>query len=209
MKDPYKLLGLHASATSAEIKTAWKQSVLKHHPDKGGDSTTFIAVNKAYEEILAQKQNNSETYNYHNWSPKTSPLKDATSSPAKTKTPKLFTLKISILAFALPILSTLLSTPGYLLTKTPPPVLSVNSLKDVLSMTLPFILITLILRNKLYKYYIKYPKSSKLSFLVLIALQPLDPLIFTNQPILMLYNIIIITSVLLAYYLFKARTKTQ
>jgi hypothetical protein len=209
MKDPYKLLGLHASATSAEIKTAWKQSVLKHHPDKGGDSITFIAVNKAYEEILAQKQNNSETYNYHNWSPKTSPLKDVTSTPAKTKTPKLFTLKISILAFTLPILSTLLSTPGYLLIKTPQPVLSVNSLKDVLSMTLPFILITLILRNKLYKYYIKYPKSSKLSFLALIAFQPLDPLIFTNQPILMLYNIVVIISILLAYYLFKARTKTQ
>jgi hypothetical protein len=209
MKDPYKLLGLHASATSAEIKTAWKQSVLKHHPDKGGDSMTFIAINKAYEEILTQKQKTSETYDYHNWSPKTSPLKEATSSPIKTKTPNLFTLKISILAFALPILSTLLSTPGYLLTKTPQPALSVNSLKDVLSMTLPFILITLILRNKLYKLYTKYPKSSKLSFLVLIALQPLDPPIFTNQPILMLCNIVVITTILLAYYLFKAKTKTQ
>ena len=171
MKDPYKLLGVHASATSAEIKTAWKQSVLKHHPDKGGDSITFIAVNKAYEDILTQKQNDSETYDYHNWSPKTSPLKDVNPSPAKTKTPKLFTLKISILAFTLPILSTLLSTPGYLLTKTPQPALSVNSLKDVLSMTLPFIFITLILRNKLYKLYSKYPKASKLSFLALIALQ--------------------------------------
>ena len=209
MKDPYKLLGVHASATSAEIKTAWKQSVLKHHPDKGGDSITFIAVNKAYEDILTQKQNDSETYDYHNWSPKTSPLKDVNPSPAKTKTPKLFTLKISILAITLPILSTLLSTPGYLLTKTPQPALSVNSLKDVLSMTLPFIFITLILRNKLYKLYSKYPKASKLSFLALIALQPLDPPILTNQPILMLFNLTEITSILLAYYLFKARTKTQ
>ena len=32
--DHYAVLGLHAQATPAEVKTAYRQLALKHHPDK-------------------------------------------------------------------------------------------------------------------------------------------------------------------------------
>ena len=207
MQDPYKLLGTHALASPAEVKTAWKKSVLEHHPDRGGNAKTFIAINKAYEEILALHQKTSEPYDYHTWTPKTNSTPQP--APEKQKTPYFFTLKISILGFLLPILSTILSTPGYLLTQTAPLVLSVNSLGDVLNMTLPFMLVTVILKNKLYKLYTKYPKILMLSYLALLTLQPLDPSILTNQPILPLINALILTFLLLGYYLFKSRAKTQ
>lgn len=211
MKDPYKVLGLNPLATPSEVKSAWKQSVLRNHPDKGGDATAFIAVNKAYEEILAQNEKASAPYNYYNWTPKTNTTPTPTPKPTskKAKTPYLFTLKLLLLATLLPVLANLLATPGYLLTDTAQPALSVNSINDILSMTLPFLLVAYFLRNKVYSLYIKYPKSVSLSYLTLVILQPLDPTIFTEERIITLITAVLTAALLLGYYLFKIKLKTQ
>ena len=46
--DYYNTLGVPASATAAEIKKAYKSLAMKHHPDKGGDESTFQKINEAY-----------------------------------------------------------------------------------------------------------------------------------------------------------------
>lgn len=46
--DPYLVLGLARSANAAAIKTAYRQQVQVTHPDRGGDTETFIAIVKAF-----------------------------------------------------------------------------------------------------------------------------------------------------------------
>lgn len=46
--DPYELLGLPRAATSAAVKTAYRQSVQRAHPDRGGDTAAFIAIVRAF-----------------------------------------------------------------------------------------------------------------------------------------------------------------
>jgi DnaJ-domain-containing protein 1 len=48
-EDYYKMLGVSRSATEKEIRTAYRQLALQHHPDKGGDPEIFKALSKAYE----------------------------------------------------------------------------------------------------------------------------------------------------------------
>ena len=47
--DFYEVLGLSDSATDAEIKRAYRDLSLKHHPDKGGSTAMFKQVTQAYE----------------------------------------------------------------------------------------------------------------------------------------------------------------
>jgi len=44
----YTILGVYKTATSADIKAAYRALALKHHPDKGGDSDTFKIIARAY-----------------------------------------------------------------------------------------------------------------------------------------------------------------
>ena len=46
--DPFDVLGVDESATDREIKKAYRQLSLVHHPDKGGDEEAFREVNAAY-----------------------------------------------------------------------------------------------------------------------------------------------------------------
>ncbi|KAA1466838.1 TPR-like protein [Dentipellis sp. KUC8613] len=46
--DHYEILGLSRECTEAEIKKAYRQAALKHHPDKGGNEETFKRVLEAY-----------------------------------------------------------------------------------------------------------------------------------------------------------------
>lgn len=41
--DHYKILGVQRSASLDEIEAAYRDSVLKHHPDRGGDAWAFPA----------------------------------------------------------------------------------------------------------------------------------------------------------------------
>jgi len=48
---PYTILGLAENADFEIITAVYKRLVLKHHPDQGGDSERFRAINDAYNEI--------------------------------------------------------------------------------------------------------------------------------------------------------------
>jgi molecular chaperone DnaJ len=47
--DPYAVLGVTSAATAAEIKSAYRALVKRHHPDAGGDDRTILALNAAWE----------------------------------------------------------------------------------------------------------------------------------------------------------------
>jgi len=51
----YKLLGVEKTASTAEIKKAYKKSALKNHPDKGGDIEKFKDISIAHE-VLADDE---------------------------------------------------------------------------------------------------------------------------------------------------------
>lgn len=53
----YEILGLPASATPEQIKTAYRKKAYETHPDHGGTTTLFDEVQKAYEEALSQFAN--------------------------------------------------------------------------------------------------------------------------------------------------------
>mgnify|MGYP002827186353 CR=1 FL=1 len=47
--DPFRVLGLKRSASDEDIKTKYRELILIHHPDKGGDHEEFIRIQQAYE----------------------------------------------------------------------------------------------------------------------------------------------------------------
>lgn len=47
--DPFRLLGLPATATEAEVKAAYRQLARRLHPDAGGDEAAFRALREAAE----------------------------------------------------------------------------------------------------------------------------------------------------------------
>ena len=48
-KDLYQILGVTVQASPAELKTAYRNLVKKHHPDAGGDEKTILELNAAWE----------------------------------------------------------------------------------------------------------------------------------------------------------------
>lgn len=54
--DYYKTLGVDRSATQADIKKAFRKLAQKHHPDVGGDESTFKDINEAYEVLSDEKK---------------------------------------------------------------------------------------------------------------------------------------------------------
>jgi DnaJ-class molecular chaperone len=59
MQDYYQLLGLPKNASDEEIKKAYRTLAMKHHPDRGGDSTTFQKIQEAYS-VLSDPQERAE-----------------------------------------------------------------------------------------------------------------------------------------------------
>lgn len=54
--DYYKILGVPRTATSAEIKKAFRKLARTHHPDAGGDEAKFKEINEAYEVLSDDKK---------------------------------------------------------------------------------------------------------------------------------------------------------
>ena len=51
----YKILGLPNFATVEDIKKAYRQLAMKHHPDRGGDEEIMKKINTAYQ-VLSEKK---------------------------------------------------------------------------------------------------------------------------------------------------------
>ncbi|MBX3419608.1 MAG: J domain-containing protein [Pirellulaceae bacterium] len=52
--NPYKILGVSKDATLAEIKKAYREKCIKHHPDRGGDQWAFEQITQAFEYLRDQ-----------------------------------------------------------------------------------------------------------------------------------------------------------
>ena len=64
-KDPYQILKVHPGAELEDIKKAYIELVKIHHPDKGGDTKTMLAINGAWE-ILKKKHANIHSNQVNN-----------------------------------------------------------------------------------------------------------------------------------------------
>ena len=62
MKDYYNILGVDRSATSDDIKRAYRKLASQHHPDKGGDTARFQEIQEAY----ATLSDDSKRQQYNN-----------------------------------------------------------------------------------------------------------------------------------------------
>ncbi len=54
--DYYKTLGVPRTATTEEIKKAFRKLARTHHPDAGGDEAKFKEINEAYEVLSDEKK---------------------------------------------------------------------------------------------------------------------------------------------------------
>jgi curved DNA-binding protein len=57
--DYYSILGVQRNASQDEIKKAYRQKAMKHHPDRGGDANKFKEIEEAYR-TLSDQQKRSE-----------------------------------------------------------------------------------------------------------------------------------------------------
>lgn len=51
MKNLYWILGVRPSATAGEIKSAYRQKALQHHPDRDGNQERFAEITQAYKTL--------------------------------------------------------------------------------------------------------------------------------------------------------------
>lgn len=57
--DYYNILGISKTASTDEIKKAYRKKALEHHPDRGGDQEEFKKINEAYQ-ILSDPQKRTQ-----------------------------------------------------------------------------------------------------------------------------------------------------
>jgi len=62
MTDHYAALGVPKTASADEIKRAFRKLASQHHPDKGGDTAKFQAIQAAYA-VLGDEQKRAEYNN--------------------------------------------------------------------------------------------------------------------------------------------------
>lgn len=58
LPDYYAVLGVDKAAAAEDIKRAYHQLCLQHHPDKGGDKDQFMAIQEAYEMLSDMRSRN-------------------------------------------------------------------------------------------------------------------------------------------------------
>jgi len=52
----YKILGLKRTATTNQIKQAYRRLVMKHHPDRGGDAEDFKPIQEAHDVLMDKEK---------------------------------------------------------------------------------------------------------------------------------------------------------
>ena len=63
--DYYSILGVNRNASPQDIKKAYKKQAMKHHPDRGGDSTKFQKVQEAYEILSNSDKRDAYDHPHH------------------------------------------------------------------------------------------------------------------------------------------------
>jgi DnaJ domain len=58
--NPYQILGIAKDCTREEAKEAFRVRAYHAHPDRGGETKTFIRIRRAYEQILADLDRQAE-----------------------------------------------------------------------------------------------------------------------------------------------------
>ena len=61
MDEYFARLGLCRGASNKEVRKAYKEALLRVHPDKGGSHEEFLAINEAYEYLCAHLDSNKDT----------------------------------------------------------------------------------------------------------------------------------------------------
>jgi hypothetical protein len=59
--DPYRILGLSGKCTREAVKSAFRARVWHTHPDRGGETETFIQICSAYKQILEELERNARS----------------------------------------------------------------------------------------------------------------------------------------------------
>ena len=67
MENFYEVLGISKTASEEEIKKAYRQLSLKHHPDRGGDAEKFKQLSEAYETLSDPSK--KQQYDYQGSNP--------------------------------------------------------------------------------------------------------------------------------------------
>jgi len=49
--DHYEILGINTEASTDEIRNAYKEKAMKHHPDRGGDREVWNGIQKAFDTL--------------------------------------------------------------------------------------------------------------------------------------------------------------
>ncbi len=49
-----EMLGIEENSSKSDIKLAYRKRIRNAHPDKGGDTKTFIKLRRAYEHLLSR-----------------------------------------------------------------------------------------------------------------------------------------------------------
>jgi len=60
-KHAQSILGISANVTYQECKSAFRKLSLKHHPDKGGDETVYVAITTSKDRLCVKPINGSST----------------------------------------------------------------------------------------------------------------------------------------------------
>jgi len=54
MSKAFATLGLPETATPDEVKARWRELVMVHHPDRGGNAVEFNTIRKAYKVAMEE-----------------------------------------------------------------------------------------------------------------------------------------------------------